>query len=115
MTQAVLQSNIPSGAAFLPECDEDGFLLHPEVWSRATAQALAEFDGIGPLGREHWAVIYYLREHHLTYGSLPPMSQVCRTRDLDRNAVQRLFGGCREAWRVAGLPNPGEEAKAYMS
>jgi tRNA 2-thiouridine synthesizing protein E len=42
------------------------------------------------------------------------MSQVCRTHDLDRNAIKNLFGGCRQAWRIAGLPNPGEEAKAYM-
>lgn len=94
--------------------DEDGFLLDAKRWSRQTARILAEVDGIGPLGPDHWAIIYYLREHHLTYGSLPPMSQVCRTRHLDRNAVRTLFGGCREAWRIAGLPNPGEEAKSYM-
>jgi tRNA 2-thiouridine synthesizing protein E len=33
---------------------------------------------------------------------------------LGEHGVQRLFGGCREAWRIAGLPNPGEEAKNYM-
>jgi tRNA 2-thiouridine synthesizing protein E len=96
------------------EFDEDGFILEPRRWTRQTARMLAELDGIGPLGPDHWAIIFYLREHHESYGSLPPMSQVCRTHHLDRHAVQRLFGGCREAWRVAGLPNPGEEAKAYM-
>lgn len=94
--------------------DEDGFLTNAQRWSKQVARIIAEMDGIGPLGPDHWAIIYYLREHHLTYGSLPPMSQVCRTYGLDRNAVQRLFGGCRLAWRIAGLPNPGEEAKAYM-
>ena len=96
------------------QTDEDGFLMDAHRWSRQTARILAELDGIGPLGPDHWAIIYYLREHHLTYGSLPPMSQVCRTHQLERNAVTRLFGGCREAWRIAGLPNPGEEAKSYM-
>jgi len=96
------------------EMDEDGFLLAPQRWSRETARMLAELDGIGTLGPDHWAVIFYLREHHLTYGSIPPMSQICRTHHLDKHAIQRLFGGCREAWRLAGLPNPGEEAKAYM-
>jgi tRNA 2-thiouridine synthesizing protein E len=28
--------------------------------------------------------------------------------------MQHLFPSPREAWRIAGLPNPGEEAKAYM-
>jgi tRNA 2-thiouridine synthesizing protein E len=94
--------------------DDDGFLLDPQRWNRETARVLADVDGVGPLGPDHWAVIFYLREHHLTYGSIPPMSQICRAHHLDRHAVQRLFGGCREAWRLAGLPNPGEEAKAYM-
>jgi hypothetical protein len=26
-----------------------------------------------------------------------------------------LFSDCRSLWRIAGLPNPGEEAKAYMN
>ena len=105
---------IANRSSIPPQCDEDGFLLDPQRWSRRIANDMAELDGIGPLGPDHFAIIYYLREHHLTYGSLPPMSQVCRTHDLDRSAVQKLFGGCREAWRIAGLPNPGEEAKAYM-
>ena len=96
------------------ETDEDGFLPEGAHWTRETARTLAELDGIAPLGPDHWAIIFYLREHHEAYGSLPPMSQVCRTHHLERRAVQRLFGGCREAWRLAGLPNPGEEAKTYM-
>ena len=94
--------------------DEDGFLQDPHSWTRAAARGIAELDGIGDLGPDHWAILFYLREHHLTYGSLPPMSQVCRTHGLDRGAVKRLFGGCREAWRIAGLPNPGSEALSYM-
>jgi tRNA 2-thiouridine synthesizing protein E len=34
---------------------------------------------------------------------------------MDKHAVQRLFGGCRAAWRIAGLPNPGDEALSYMT
>jgi tRNA 2-thiouridine synthesizing protein E len=94
--------------------DEDGFLINPSAWSRETARILAELDGVGQLGADHWAVIFYLREHHLQKGSLPVMSHVCRAMHLGKYAVDRLFGGCREAWRIAGLPNPGEEAKSYM-
>jgi tRNA 2-thiouridine synthesizing protein E len=94
--------------------DEDGFLINPSAWTRDTARTLAEQDGVGPLGADHWAIIFYLREHHLANGSLPVMSHVCRTMHLGKYAVDRLFGGCRMAWRIAGLPNPGEEAKSYM-
>lgn len=41
------------------------------------------------------------------------MSQVCRAHDLDKSAVARPFGGCAQAWGVAGLPNPGDEALTY--
>lgn len=34
--------------------------------------------------------------------------------DLVANCVHRLFGGPLEAWKVAGLPDPGEEARTYM-
>ena len=95
--------------------DQDGFLLDPHSWNKQMARIIAEHDEIGPLGPDHWSVIYYLREHHLTYGSLPPMAQVCRTAHLGQYAVHWLFGGCRSAWRIAGLPNPGDEALTYMS
>ena len=94
--------------------DEDGFLVDPDTWTQETSQLMATLDGIGTLGTEHWAVVEYLRGHYLAHGTLPVMRHVCRASHLDRDAVRRLFGGCREAWRVAGLPNPGEEAKAYM-
>ena len=95
--------------------DEDGFLIDPSQWNKQAAKMIAAMDDIGPLGPDHWSVIYYLREHHLTYGSLPPMAQVCRTAHLGKYAVHWLFGGCRAAWRVAGLPNPGDEALTYMN
>ncbi len=94
--------------------DEDGFLLNPSAWSRELASELAQLDGIGPLTSSHWGVIDYVRERYLQYGSLPLMRRVCRANHLDRTTVKQLFGGCRAIWRVAGLPNPGEEAKTYM-
>jgi tRNA 2-thiouridine synthesizing protein E len=79
------------------------------------ARAIAKMDDLGTLTPDHWSVIYYLREHRLTYGAIPPVSQICRTHGMDKHAVQRLFGGCRAAWRIAGLPNPGDEALSYMT
>ncbi len=97
------------------EFDPDGFLIEPAHWNEQVARRIAEVDGIGPLVPDHWAIIHYMREHHFTYGSLPPTSQACRSHGMDKHAVQRLFGGCRAAWRIAGLPNPGDEALSYMS
>lgn len=114
MSQTVAHPQEAKGTRPLP-VDEDGFVIDPDLWNQGMARAIAKEDDIGPLGPEHWAIIYYLREHRMTYGSLPPMSQICRTHGMDRKAVQRLFGSCRQAWRIAGLPNPGEEALSYMA
>lgn len=105
-----LSGNKPLPISF----DEDGFLPEGHPWSMSVSRAIAAMDGIEPLTQKHWAIIYYLREHHLSYGALPPMSQVCSTLGMGRNDVMRLFGGCRAAWRIAGLENPGSEALHHM-
>lgn len=95
--------------------DADGFLVDPGLWNPGMARVIARLDGIDALSQAHWSVIYYLREHRLTYGAIPPVSQVCRAHGMDRHAVRELFGSCRTAWRIAGLPHPGEEALSYMA
>ena len=94
--------------------DADGFLRNPRQWDAKVAEAIARMDGLERLTDVHWQVIGYLREHYLRHGTLPVMRHVCSTLHQDRHCVDTLFRSSREAWRVAGLPNPGEEAKTYM-
>ena len=94
--------------------DEDGFLLDPNQWTERLAYQLAAAEDVSPLSESHWRIIHFLREHYQRIGGMPPMRIVCRRLGTDRCAVKGLFGGCRQLWRIAGLPNPGEEAKAYM-
>ncbi len=96
------------------EFDEDGFLADPAQWNRELAQQLAQTDGVGDLGDAHWAVIRQLRDHYFKSGALLPPNLVCQISQLDPDCVPGLFQSMREAWRIAGLPNPGEEAKSYM-
>ena len=114
MTQTAVRSQTPHKHRPLP-VDEDGFLIDPTDWNAGMARVMADLDEIGPLGPDHWSIIYYLREHRMTYGAIPPVSQICRTHGMQRDAVRRLFGSCRQAWRIAGLPHPGDEALSYMS
>jgi TusE/DsrC/DsvC family sulfur relay protein len=95
--------------------DEEGFLIDTASWSHETACHIAERVGIGTLTPEHRSAISCVRGRYLRYGSLPPVRLICRACGLDRDAIERLFGGYKNLWRVAGLPDPGEEAKAYMS
>ncbi len=94
--------------------DEDGFLRDPAYWSEDLAEHLANLiDGIR-LTEAHWQIIYFVRDRSLRLGAIPPMRIICRQLGTERDAVKGLFGGCLNLWRIAGLPNPGEEAKAHM-
>lgn len=95
--------------------DEDGFLLDPLYWTREMAQQIAEINEIGTLTEPHWKIISYLRDYYQRFGAMPMMRRLCRAQKLQAIEVKTLFPSCLNAWRVAGLPNPGEEAKAYMS
>lgn len=114
MTTAIERQRYASIHRPLP-MDEDGFLIDSDLWSESMACVITAIDGRGTLEQDHWAVIFYLREHFLTYRSLPPVSQLCTAHGMQRERVKQLFGSCRAAWRTAGLPNPGPEALAYMT
>lgn len=93
--------------------DQDGFLADPLRWDEELARSIASDEGIDELRDEHWAIIRYLRDHYV-HGGLPAVSHVCRVNKFDRLCMPELFHSVRAVWRIAGLPNPGEEAKAYM-
>jgi dissimilatory sulfite reductase related protein len=94
--------------------DEDGFLVDLGQWNEALAQRIAQREGIVRLDEPHWRLIRHVRERFLALGGLPSLRRVCRATGLSRDEVHDLFGGCLPVWRIAGLPNPGEEAKTYM-
>lgn len=94
--------------------DDDGFLLERKLWSRSLAQQLADRQGLGTLGQTQWLIIDFVRDRYFRLGALPPMRNLCRKLGVDREAVKKSFGGCRQLWQIAGLPNPGEEALSYM-
>lgn len=96
-----------------PIFDRDGFLVDPASWDEELARQIAACDGMNELGEEHWAIIRFLREHYLD-GGLPAVSHVCRVNHFEPLCLPSLFHSVRAAWRIAGLPNPGEEAKSYM-
>lgn len=90
------------------------FLDKPERWTPALARKLAVQEGIGVLKENHWAVIDYLRRHYLERKTLPVMKLVCHELELKEGCISALFKNPEIAWRLAGLPDPGEEAKSYM-
>ena len=95
--------------------DEDGFVVDTPSWSTDLAEDIARLEGVADLGAKHWEIIHLVRNRYFTLGALPVMRLVCRAANLDPLTAHRLFSSCRSLWRIAGLPNPGEEAKAYMN
>ncbi|MDH3979834.1 MAG: TusE/DsrC/DsvC family sulfur relay protein [Gammaproteobacteria bacterium] len=95
--------------------NSEGFLKDPDLWNEQVASEIARLDGLPPLTHDHWVIVRALRDHFERFGiALPAFSHICIANHMHKHCVDNLFSSQREAWRVAGLPDPGEEAKAYM-
>ena len=94
--------------------DADGFFLVPGLWSETLANRIAQADGMEELSSVQLDLLHTLRNEYKKNGAVTAFSHICHLRGQGPNCLQHLFPGPREAWRIAGLPNPGEEAKAYM-
>ena len=89
-----------------PDVDEEGFLLHPELWNREIAQILAQGEVPGDLSEDHWRVIDYMREYYLKFGSVPPVRMLARHTGLSLRRIKELFpkGLTHGAVKYAGIP-----------
>lgn len=105
-----LSARPPDPALF----DQDGFLLDPEKWGESLADRIARTDGIGALNELQIGLLHALRREYSRHGTVTALSHVCHLAGQSADCMQHLFPNPREAWRVAGLPNPGEEAKSYL-
>ena len=95
--------------------DEGGFLSNPDDWNVNIAFTLAVQRGIEKLSDDHLKVLNALRNHYEKFGVAPTMYNVCRSNGQRKDWVHNLFNTCLNAWVIAGLPAPGEEAKSYLS
>lgn len=94
--------------------DAEGFLMDADLWNRDLALSVAAELGLNELTEVHWNIIDEIRKHYLDSGALPVQLHLCHERGLEPHCIKRLFGGQLRAWKIAGLPNPGEEAMSYM-
>lgn len=95
--------------------DEDGFLLQPENWNYETAQQIAQQNGVLELDNTHLKVVQFIRDYYFELGGFVTPRRICLEMDVDKIEMKNFFGSCINAWKIAGLPNPGEEAKTYMN
>lgn len=98
-----------------PKCDDEGFLNDPDCWNKTVARQIAEIEGIDNLSEQQWNFIVTLRQYYFTFHKLPQIRRVCHVNHLGNNCANDLFNNrALDAWRIAGLPDPGEEAKSYL-
>ena len=106
--------NTPSATPGPAIFDPDGFLLDPAMWSESLANRIARNDGLDELSELQIGLLLALRREYAKHGSVTALSHVCHLTGQSADCMQHLFPSPRVAWRLAGLPNPGEEAKSYM-
>ncbi len=96
--------------------DDDGFLKDLDDWNEQLALWLAQQEGLEGLSEARWQVIYALREYYQVHHHVPDFRHLCQAaHQEDVYCMQRLFNNDgSKAWRIAGLPNPGEELKTYL-
>jgi tRNA 2-thiouridine synthesizing protein E len=103
-------SNAPIPAIF----DPNGFLIDPAAWSESLADRIAQNDGLGELSELQIGLLHALRREFAKHGCVTALSHVCHLTGQSADCMQHLFPSPRVAWRMAGLPDPGEEARSYL-
>ena len=98
-----------------PEFDEYGLLRDPADWTPDLARHLAKGEGLIELSPQHWAFLNALRDYYQRFRVPPPTARLCHELHLKHDCGHLLFPRCLAAWRIAGLPDPGEEARSYLS
>ena len=95
--------------------DNDGFLLNIEDWNEMAANALAEREGLGTLTKDQLDVLKFMREYYKKYNFFPILRYVCKNVHQPKDCVNEEFMNPVQAWKIAGLPNPGDEVNMFKS
>lgn len=112
--QEILTPNTEVKSIFTLPIDEQGYLINLALWDEHLAKQLAAHAGLTSFNNTHLQVITFLRDYYQRLGFMPPTRRVCRQLKIEGHNIKAMFGSCLTAWKIAGLPDPGEEARAHM-
>lgn len=93
--------------------DKDGFLADYHEWNEQAAQLLAEREGLGPLTKDMLDILIFLRSYYEKYKFFPIIRAVCKNVHKPKDCLTEEFIDPVKAWKIAGLPNPGEEVEIF--
>ena len=98
-----------------PPVDQEMFLCDFNTWTKEWAIQLASKLGFDQLSPDQWKVIFALREQYQQHHAIPNQHDVCKAAGQEHFCLDKLFHlNGKDAWKIAGLPDPGEEVKAYL-
>lgn len=95
--------------------DDDGFLENYEEWNEKVACALAEKEGVDELTEDRTDILKFIRSHYEKYKIFPLLRAVCKNVHQPKNCLNEKFLDPVQAWKIAGLPNPGAEVIMFKS
>ena len=95
--------------------DDEGYLLNFNDWSEDVACALARNEGVEELTKDKMDIIKFLREYYKEYNFFPILRAVCKNVHQPKNCITENFMNPVKAWKIAGLPNPGDEVNLFKT
>lgn len=95
--------------------DQDGFLVNLEDWTEPVARILAGREGLSGLSEDQLDILKFLRTYYRKHRFFPIVRYVCKNVHQPAHCVTEKFIDPVTAWKIAGLPNPGEEINMFRS
>jgi TusE/DsrC/DsvC family sulfur relay protein len=95
--------------------DDDGFLVNLEDWTVSVARIIAKQEGIEDLSEDKLDILIFMREYYKKYKFFPIVRFICKNVHQHGACVTEQFSDPIRAWKIAGLPNPGEEVISFKS
>lgn len=97
------------------ELDKNGYLKNINAWNESVAEAIAAKQGLKTLSDDQMEVIKFLRGYYIKYNAFPFIQMVCTNLHKPKSCMTKPFKmDPLKAWKIAGLPQPGEEAISYL-
>jgi len=95
--------------------DDEGFLVRLEDWTESVARVLAAREGVTDLPEDKLDILKFLRDYYRKHHFFPIVRFVCKNLHQPGNCVTEQFIDPVKAWKIAGLPNPGEQVISFKS
>ena len=97
------------------EKDLEGYLKHNKNWNVYLAEEIAQKEQI-ILTKDHWEIIYFIREFYLKYNITPSMRMLVHGiekklgKKISSIDLFKLFpkGPAKQASKIAGIPKPSQ-------